>query len=252
MQMSGLSKRPAFIAYHLFWNAVDWVFPPRCGGCDQLGERWCPTCQQETVRLSEPLCSCCGYPFASGGLCQDCRNQPPSFRALRSYCAYQGPAREAIHRLKYQRDMGIAEALAGHLAQLARDLAWPVDSITAVPLSPSRMKQRGYNQASLLAIPLALALKRPFDHRLLARTRETNSQVGLSMNDRKQNVAGAFTARETAAGKVIWVIDDVITTGATMNACAQALMTAGATAVYGLSFARALLGEHRVPSDPIL
>jgi ComF family protein len=185
-------------------------------------------------------------------ICQKCRNQPPAFKALRSYCAYQGPARKAIHRLKYQRDIGIAEALAVLLTNLVRDLAWPVDTITAVPLSPSRTKQRGYNQASLLAIPLALALQKPFDHRLLTRTRETDSQVGLSMIDRKQNVAGAFSASDKAAGKVIWVIDDVITTGATMNACAQALMKAGAIAVYGLSFARALLGDDHVPSDPIL
>jgi predicted amidophosphoribosyltransferase len=102
----------------------------------------------------------------------------------------------------------------------------------------------------MLALPISLAAGVPFRPMLLARTRETNTQVGLSAVDRHQNVAGAFTARPVRAMDIL-VIDDVITTGSTMNACAQALLSAGASSVYGLSFARAILPDHQVQSDPI-
>lgn len=252
MLTSGLTQRPALLAYQWFWNAVDWVFPPNCGGCDQLGERWCDNCQQKIVRLEGPLCEVCGNPLPQGGICSECRSQPPLFKALRSYCAYQSPVRDAIHRLKYQRDIGLGEALSHSLRQLAATLTWQPDVVVSVPLSSARLRQRGYNQASLLALPLAIGLGRPFDAHTLARTRETNTQVGLSAADRKCNVTGAFTASQRAAGKTILVVDDVITTGSTMNACAQALLTAGAIAVYGLSFARALLPDHQVQINPLL
>jgi ComF family protein len=150
--------------------------------------------------------------------------------------------------LKYERDIGLAEVLATPMAKLVSDLSWPVDLVTSVPLSPARIRQRGYNQASMLALPVALSLAKPFHPNLIKRSRETASQVGLSAVERKQNVSGAFAAKSTV-GKVILVVDDVITTGSTMNACAQALRSAGATAVYGLSFARAVFSDQPVQSS---
>lgn len=249
MMQSGSPNRPALVAYHLFWVAVDWIFPPHCGGCHKFGERWCDDCQQRVIPLMESCCESCGTPLGRSGICEACRDQPPFFNALRSCYAYLEPARQAIHQLKYQRDIGLAEVLAGPMAKLANDLSWPVDLVTSVPLSPARIRQRGYNQASMLALPVAISLARPFDPGLLQRKRDTASQVGLSARDRKQNVSGAFAAK-SAAGKTVLVIDDVITTGSTMNACAQALRSAGAAAVYGLSFARAVFTEQPVQSYP--
>ena len=190
------------------------------------------------------MCSCCGLPALPGktGLCSDCKNQPPFFKALRSWCIYQGPAREAIHRLKYSRDVGLGEVLARYLIRLTPTLPWQVDLVTCVPLSSKRLKQRGYNQASLLARPVALALRAPYRPDLLLRNRDTLSQVDLSAQERRQNVAGAFSpAEKFPKGASILVIDDVTTTGSTQNACAQALLEAGASAVYGLTLARAVL-----------
>jgi competence protein ComFC len=179
-----------------------------------------------------------------------CRSQPPTFNALRSWCAYKENSRQAIHRLKYSRDVGLAEALAQQVCQLAGSLSWPVDVVTSVPLNPARLKQRGYNQSSLLGLPVALALGVAFRPGLLSRTRDTATQVGLSAEERKNNVKGAFSAG-LSTGRNVLIIDDVITTGATMNACALALRSAGASSVYGLSFARALLSDDQVRSDPI-
>lgn len=251
MITSGLQKRPAAVAYHLFWNAVDWVFPPTCGGCNRTGERWCEHCQKSTRLLTENLCDRCGNPLPPDGHCLECDRQQPLFTALRSFCAYQGPARKAIHRLKYQRDLGIGEALAQAMSPWVASLQWPVDLITSVPLSPARLKQRGYNQASMIALPLAWEMGVRFNSGILRRARETSSQVGLSAAERIKNVNGAFYASGDLRGKTVLVIDDVITTGATMNSCASALLTAGASAVFGLSFARALLADHQVEPDPI-
>jgi competence protein ComFC len=249
MMQSGSPKCPALVAYHLFWVAVDWIFPPHCGGCNKFGERWCDDCQQKVIPLMESCCESCGTPLGRSGICEGCRDQPPFFNSLRSCYAHLEPARQANHQLKYQRDIGLAEALAVPMAKLVSDLSWPVDLVTSVPLSTGRIRQRGYNQASMLALPVALSLAKPFRPDLLKRHRETASQVGLSAKERKLNVSGAFAAKSTP-GKVVLVIDDVITTGSTMNACAQALRSAGAAAVYGLSFARAIFSDQPVQSYP--
>jgi ComF family protein len=149
--------------------------------------------------------------------------------------------------LKYQRDIGLAEALSKHLIELYNDLKWEIDLVTPVPLGSKRARERGYNQSGLLARPLAYAIHKPYQPKLLLRTRETRSQVGLSAKERQQNVEGAFTANVSKVQeKVVLVIDDVMTTGSTINACAQALRKAGASAVYGLTLARAV---HKIDAD---
>lgn len=246
MAAANFHSRPAAWLYHFLWNALDWVFPPHCGGCDQLGERWCDRCQAQIVHLPDLLCPVCGIPQSSGLLCVDCSNQRPAYQALRSIGYYSGPLRKAIIRLKYSRDLGLGEALAGHLSHLLMELNWQIDLVTSVPLSKGRLRQRGYNQAAVLATPVALAIHKRFQPVLLRKTREAPSQVGLSANDRRKNVDGAFVAGKMESGaRQILVIDDVTTTGSTMNACARALLDAGAESVYGLTLARA--GLH----DPI-
>lgn len=234
-------RRPrAYALYRFLWSALDWLYPPRCAGCGQAGTRWCLTCQSRCQPICGPVCQTCGEPYRHGALCSDCRSSPPQYRALRSWAVFAGPLREAHHRLKYRQDLGVGEALSPHLIQLLQELSWPVQLVVPVPLSPKRLRERGYNQAALLARPLALATGLSYRPRALSRVRETPTQVGLREKERLQNVMGAFGADPNQVnGKTVLVIDDVATTGATLNSCAQALLTAGAKNVYGLTLARA-------------
>jgi ComF family protein len=130
---------------------------------------------------------------------------------------------------------------------LLASLSWPIEIVVPVPIGRARRKERGYNQAALLAYPLALCSEIPYQSHALSRKRETRTQVGLNPLERKLNVADAFVAaREFVEGKSVLVVDDVTTTGATLNACAQALISAGARLVYGLTLARAGLDQDPV------
>jgi ComF family protein len=124
-------------------------------------------------------------------------------------------------------------------------LDWPIDLITSVPLGLVRFRERGYNQATLLARPIALFLNIPFSSKALSRTRETRTQVGLSVYERMENMSGAFLAKnKLVQGKNIFVVDDVATSGATLNSCAKALLDGGALKVYGFSLARAVYSPN--------
>ncbi|MFZ2095438.1 MAG: ComF family protein, partial [Anaerolineales bacterium] len=149
--------------------------------------------------------------------------------------------REAIHKLKYGQDMGLGEVLAEMMISSLKKLNWSLDIVTSVPLGLVRFEERGYNQATLLARPIALSQRIYFSQRLLTRIRETQTQVGLTLKERQENMEGAFRAdRRLAEGKNILVVDDVATSGATINACAKALVEAGASRIYGFSLARAV------------
>ena len=161
---------------------------------------------------------------------------------LRSWGYFEGALRNAIHRLKYQRDITLGDVLSRPLIGLADQYNWPFSLVTPVPLSVGRLKERGYNQASFLARPIALSRGVPMISKCLWRVRETHSQVGLNAEERFRNVEGAFAASARIVdGKDILIVDDVTTTGATLNACASALLAAGAKNVYGLTLARAVL-----------
>ena len=231
----------AYRAYQLLWEALDWLYPPKCGGCGTLGARWCIECTQKTIEIMPPICPICGNPNSKNEPCERCLISPPLYTSLRSYTVFSGSIREAIHRLKYQHDIGLGEVLARIMITRIEKLDWSLDIITSVPLGLVRFRERGYNQATLLARPIALFLKIPFSSQALSRTRETRTQVGLSVIERMDNMAGAFKAKnELVQGKNILVVDDVATSGATLNACAKALLEGGASYVYGFSLARAL------------
>lgn len=219
---------------------LDWLYPPECGGCSQLGVRWCGECQKNVPTLGNRVCPICGNPQSNSQPCLHCTSSPPAYQALRSWGSFTGPLRKALHRLKYKQDIGLGEALAVPLITMTKQLNWKPDFITAVPLGAARLKERGYNQARLLAYPMALALNIPTRFDAIQRTRETRSQVGLNRTQRRQNVQGAFQASPAVTGKTVLVIDDVTTTGATLQACAVALKTAGAAQVYALTLARAI------------
>lgn len=252
MNLAASKERTGFFLYHTLWQAVDLLYPPHCAGCEKLGERWCSACQQQVEKLrEEEICSRCGDVLKTGGICYTCIKHPPAFTALRSWGIFGGPLRKALHGLKYKQDIGLGESLSVHLADLLNHLSWPIDLVTAVPLGRQRYKERGYNQAAMLAWPTAARSNIPYASRVLERTRETHSQVGLTAQERLQNVHGAFRASpELVRGKNILIIDDVSTTGATLDAAAHAVCAAGASAAYALTLARAAVSTH-TPDDEV-
>lgn len=180
-------------------------------------------------------------PVAHEGLCDRCCTEPPPFRALRAWAAFDSPVRQALHKLKYRRDMGLGDALAVPIAAFADALNWPLDMVVPVPLGMKRMQERGYNQVDLIARPLSLALSLDYQPGALKRKRETISQVGLSAVERRENMQNAFSADASVVrGKTVLVMDDVSTTGSTLSSCSEALLQSGAKDVFALTVARAL------------
>ncbi len=239
--------------YRLFFYGLDWLYPPSCAGCGRSGWRWCPDCQQQLVLLPESICEVCGTPLTarSAKTCRACRTLPPPFHALRSWAAFEGSLRAAIHHLKYRRYFALGETLGTLLARFVSQFDWPVDAVIPVPLGPKRLAQRGYNQAACLALFVAVENAWHYLPQALIRWRETRSQVGLSLEERRANVQGAFLANpHQVEGRCILLVDDVATTGATLAACSQALREAGAHAVYAVTLARTLPG-HDVSSDAL-
>jgi ComF family protein len=160
---------------------------------------------------------------------------------LRSWLVFEGPIRSALHTLKYRRNLPLGDSLAQQMAPYVRAWNWPIDIVVPVPLGRKRMRERGYNQVALVAMPLAALNGWQYRPRALVRSRETRSQVGLNAEERRQNVADAFYAKPAdVSGKVVLLMDDVATTGATLSACTEALKKAGAREVYALTIARAL------------
>lgn len=227
--------------YRAGWKLLDVLFPPSCAGCGSWGDRYCPTCFKKTKLVNKPICQICGDRITSDHdvICDRCRNQQVNFTAIRSWAYFAEPLQSAIHKLKYRHDRGLGEVLAQPLLELYQKYHWQIELIVPVPLDSAKQKERGYNQAALLARPISWSTDIPYTDRALSRVKTTRQQVGLSMSERAENVAGAFGAqRAWVEGKGILVIDDVITTGATINACALALINAGASQVFGLTLAR--------------
>jgi ComF family protein len=188
-----------------------------------------------------PVCRTCGLPISYLGECANCKKSPPLYQMMRSWLVYEGPIRHALHQLKYHRNMALGEALAQPFARYFSQLDWAVDLVVPVPLGRERLKERGYNQVGLVARPLAASQRRRYAPEALVRTRETKSQVGLTHAERAMNVLGAFKAEiALVSGRNILLVDDVATTGATMSACATALLAAGASSIFALTLARAL------------
>ena len=143
--------------------------------------------------------------------------------------------------MKYRRNMGFGEAIAMQMTDYVRSLGWPIDMLIPVPLGKKRLKERGYNQVGLVARPLAYQLGLVYAPEALVKSRETRSQVGLSISQRSANVQDAYQAdSQIVMGKSVLIMDDVATTGSTISACTTALLSAGAKDVYVLTIARAL------------
>jgi ComF family protein len=220
--------------------ALDLLFPRRCVTCRRVGHDLCPDCIAGFVAVGDSICRICGEPQAAPGVCRRCLASPPAFKCVRSAFRFEGGIRRAIHGLKYNGCRGVAVPLAAAIAERI-----PIPSqasvMCPVPLHAERQAERGYNQARLLAQELARNWRIScLPEHALRRTRPTGSQVGLDYAARQDNVRDAFSADEpSVTGRIIVVVDDVCTTGATINACAQVLLDAGAALVLGVTLARA-------------
>jgi len=198
-------------------------------------------CQEKVQLIPEPFCGICGLPQVSQGLCSRCQQSSPSFKILRSWTVFENPVQTALHRLKYRRDIGLGEMLAGQMSEFVKGLNWPVEVILPIPLGKKRLRERGYNQVAMVALPLSLQLGLDYQPNALTRARETRSQVGLSAVERQENVQDAFHADpKKVSGRTVLLIDDVSTTGATLSSAAEALYASGAREVYAVTIARAL------------
>jgi ComF family protein len=223
-----------------WWErALDLVFPPRCAGCAARGYLLCPTCAAGITYIQPPACPTCGRRVTQPGICLVCRAYPSALDGMTAAAVFDGAVRECIHALKYEGQRPYAATLAAIVRPAFATLPRP-DALVPVPLFPKRERGRGFNQSALIARHLAGDAVHVAP-RWLARTRDTPPQVGQGREERQANVADAFICPDPAAvrGQRVLLLDDVATTGATLDACARTLRAAGAASVRALVVARA-------------
>lgn len=240
-------------------TVLDWIYPPRCRFCGkrlplQALQCFCGECLHKIRLVAHPLCSLCGRPYldisGEDHLCGPCIVRAPHFRLARAWACYpreelEGqPLRDVIQRFKYGRKVSLGKPL-GELMAVGCALSfqgYSLDIVVPVPLHPKRLRWRGFNQALVLARVVGRRWRVPVDPFILARSRETPPQTQLSEEERRKNVRGAFSVnpRKTVKGKSALLVDDVYTSGATVNECSRVLRRAGARDVYVLTLARAV------------
>jgi ComF family protein len=219
---------------------VDFFFPRRCIGCGKMGDFLCVACYQKLPRLLQPFCKKCGKPESSGGLCSSCWGQQTEIDGIRSVFRFDGAIRQAVYGLKYRNLKAISGCLATLMASYLKDNPVPGEILVPVPLHVHRLRERGYNQSSLLADELGKLIALQVVDNSLWRFKDSLPQARTStVEERGKNVKEAFACRDDKlSGKSIILIDDVCTSGATLEACAAALKAAGTISVWGLTLAR--------------
>ncbi len=220
--------------------ALDLLYPRWCVGCGKEGGFICSSCCQSLLRIMPPLCPRCGRSQASGILCSTCVSWLAAIDGIRSPFQFDGVMRKAIHQLKYRNLRAIAEPLAGLLSDCLTTHYMPAEVLVPVPLHSKRLRERGYNQSGLLARELAKLAGLPVIDGCLIRKRLAPPQAKTqNVKERRGNVADAFVCRDhQLKGSQVLLIDDVTTSGATLDACAAALKDAGAASAWGLVLAR--------------
>lgn len=233
------------------WRAIaDLLFPWGCAGCGAVreGAPFCGRCEPLVEALPAWRCRLCGGSLPpplrrekpTPGLCTHCEAKRPAFDGLWAPYVYGGPVAQAIHRLKYRGERGLAPRLAASMREAGQEALGVVDALVHLPVHPRRLRERGYDQAGLLAAALAKAGGPTHDRKALRRLRAAGPQVGRGREDRGAAMLDAFRAGRRLQGRSFVLVDDVVTTGATANAAARALKEAGARQVFVLAVARAL------------
>jgi len=238
---------------------MDLLLPLCCASCARLlaaGERGivCGHCWTLARQLPHPRCERCGHPL-DGYSCRWCSLLPAFVRCARSYCWIgAGTGKEIVHALKYEGWTRVAEGMADRMSRISLpdDVARERTALVPVPLSRSRRRERGFNQSEIIAAHLAIRWRIPVWDDALARVASSRSQTELTPGERLSNVAGAFAVPVEALAKLrgahVILIDDVITTGATLRACANALFASGSRTISYMTFGRApASGDRLIP-----
>jgi ComF family protein len=259
----GIAEIPAGIYYKgsvrtsISSLLLAFLYPQRCLGCRTLlsartEEGFCPPCTQLLTPVRPPFCPHCGVPFftpaGADHLCSRCVANPPSFRRARAWLCYQGrdaspqPLNTAIQHFKYHRDLSTGKALAALGVKHFPFGEERYDMVVPVPLHLQRLRWRGFNQSLVLAQAIGHRYSTTVDPYVLERTRSTSPQTHLTEHERRANVRGAFTATapERLAGKQVLLVDDVYTSGATVEECTRALLDGGAKIVDVFTLAHAV------------
>ena len=232
--------------------ALDFALPPRCAGCGVIVadvHAFCSDCWKQVEFLGESGCRTCGMPLEATDAesCAICLAEPPRIARTRAAVAYGDLSRGLAIRLKYGRKVAIARTMARYMAPLVSDSSDAV--LVPVPLHRRRLWQRGFNQSALVARELSRRIGAVSDPFVLQRTRPTPPLKGMSAAQRRRTVSGAFRVRDKdrVAGRTIILVDDVLTTGSTADACARALTRAGAARVELVSWARVIRPAQLMP-----
>ncbi|WP_339764767.1 ComF family protein [uncultured Hoeflea sp.] len=225
------------------------VYPPVCSGCGKMVGQpagLCPQCWATVRFIERPYCEITGVPFdhdrGEGLVSPEAIAHPPAYAKARAAVFHDGVARKIVHGLKYSDRADLAAMMAAWMIRAGRDVVDDSDVVIAVPLHRSRLFARRYNQSAELARSLARLSGKPFLPGVMRRIRATRQQVGLGLRARQDNVRGAFSIKpeqvQRILGLKVLLVDDVLTTGSTVEAATRALLRAGAGQVNVLTFAR--------------
>ncbi|MCL2656604.1 MAG: ComF family protein [Betaproteobacteria bacterium] len=229
-----------FLVARQWWNAgMAALLPQTCFVCGAgAGSRFvCLRCIDELPAAPFPACPVCGEASPRAEVCGRCLRRTPGYDATRAAFAYEFPLREIVHAFKFDARFAAGRFLAEALVAAGEGLS--ADCIVPVPLHPGRLRKRGFNQAVLLARPLAAVMKVPLYLNAVTKDYEAPPQAGLTLDERRRNLRGAFRAVRRFDGLRVVVVDDVMTSGTTLDELAKALKSAGAKTVENLVVARA-------------